>query len=389
MNTSETSLAANAKNTQATALPDIDTDYLIATLRQLLDIPSPSGFTDNIVHHTCEMLTDMGIEHELTRRGAIRATLPGVEGSPDRAVVSHLDTLGGMVKNLKPNGRLEVAPIGTWSSRFAEGARVTVFSDKRPVRGTILPLKASGHTFNKEIDTQPVEWRNLEIRVDEKTTDRQSLVDLGLEVGDFVAVDPQPEITDSGFVVSRHLDNKAGVAAMLAAAIAVVESGRRLPVECHLIFTIAEEVGVGASGTLHGDIAEMISVDNGTFAPGQNTSEFGVTIAAMDSSGPFDYHLVKFLTEMCRREEIPYARDVFNYYRSDAASALEAGNDVRTCLVCFGLDASHGYERVHSDSLTSLARLLSLYMVSDRIIRRDRKDLGSIEGFPWQPEDVT
>jgi peptidase M42 family hydrolase len=389
MNTSETSLAANAKNTQAAALPDIDTDYLIATLRQLLDIPSPSGFTDNIVHHTCEMLTEMGIEHELTRRGAIRATLPGVEGSPDRAVVSHLDTLGAMVKNLKPNGRLEVAPIGTWSSRFAEGARVTVFSDERPVRGTILPLKASGHTFNKEIDTQPVEWRNLEIRVDEKTTDRQSLVDLGLEVGDFVAVDPQPEITDSGFVVSRHLDNKAGVAAMLAAAKAVVESGRRLPVECHLIFTIAEEVGVGASGTLHGDIAEMISVDNGTFAPGQNTSEFGVTIAAMDSSGPFDYHLVKFLTEMCRREEIPYARDVFNYYRSDAASALEAGNDVRTCLVCFGLDASHGYERVHSDSLTSLARLLSLYMVSDRIIRRDRKDLGSIEGFPWQPEDVT
>ena len=389
MNTSETSLAANAKNTQAAALPDIDTDYLIATLRQLLDIPSPSGFTDNIVHHTCEMLTDMGIEHELTRRGAIRATLPGVEGSPDRAVVSHLDTLGAMVKNLKANGRLEVAPIGTWSSRFAEGARVTVFSDKRPVRGTILPLKASGHTFNKEIDTQPVEWRNLEIRVDEKTTDRQGLVDIGLDVGDFVAVDPQPEITDSGFVVSRHLDNKAGVAAMLAAAKAVVESGRRLPVECHLIFTIAEEVGVGASGTLHGDIAEMISVDNGTFAPGQNTSEFGVTIAAMDSSGPFDYHLVKFLTEMCRREEIPYARDVFNYYRSDAASALEAGNDVRTCLICFGLDASHGYERVHSDSLTSLARLLSLYMVSDRIIRRDRKDLGSIEGFPWQPEDVT
>ena len=389
MNTSETSLAANAKNTQAAALPDIDTDYLIATLRQLLDIPSPSGFTDNIVHHTCEMLTDMGIEHELTRRGAIRATLPGVEGSPDRAVVSHLDTLGAMVKNLKANGRLEVAPIGTWSSRFAEGARVTVFPDKRLVRGTILPLKASGHTFNKEIDTQPVEWRNLEIRVDEKTTDRQGLVDIGLDVGDFVAVDPQPEITDSGFVVSRHLDNKAGVAAMLAAAKAVVESGRRLPVECHLIFTIAEEVGVGASGTLHGDIAEMISVDNGTFAPGQNTSEFGVTIAAMDSSGPFDYHLVKFLTEMCRREEIPYARDVFNYYRSDAASALEAGNDVRTCLICFGLDASHGYERVHSDSLTSLARLLSMYMVSDRIIRRDRKDLGSIEGFPWQPEDVT
>ena len=107
----------------------------------------------------------------------------------------------------------------------------------------------------------------------------------------------------------------------------------------------------------------------------------------MDSSGPFDYHLVKYLIGLCRGNEIPFSRDVFNYYRSDAASALESGNDVRTCLVCFGLDASHGYERVHQDSLNHLARLLTAYMKSERILRRDRKDMGSIEDFPRQPED--
>ncbi|MEX2453078.1 MAG: osmoprotectant NAGGN system M42 family peptidase [Rhodospirillaceae bacterium] len=365
----------------------VDMDFLLATLRSLLDIPSPSGFTDNIVHFTCGVLSDLGIEYELTRRGAIRATLPGIEGSPDRAVVSHVDTLGAMVKNLKTNGRLDVAPIGTWSSRFAEGARVTIYTDEGPRRGTILPLKASGHTYNKEIDTQPVSWQNLEIRVDEKTANLNDLIAHGFSVGDFVSIDPLPEFTESGFISSRHLDNKAGVAAMLAAAKAVVENGDILPVECHLIFTIAEEIGVGASGTLHGDIAEMVSVDNGTLAPGQNTSEFGVTIAAMDSAGPFDYHLVKYLIELCRKNEIPFSRDVFNYYRSDAASALESGNDVRTCLVCFGLDASHGYERVHRDSLNHLSRLLTAYMKSERILRRDRKDLGSIEDFPRQPED--
>lgn len=369
----------------------IDLDYLRNTLRELLDIPSPSGFTDNIVHYTCGMLDDLGIEYELTRRGAIRATLPGIEGSPDRAVASHLDTLGAMVKNLKTNGRLDVAPIGTWSARFAEGARVTIFTDEGPRRGSILPLKASGHTYNKEIDTQPVSWQNLEIRVDEKIANLNDLIAHGFSVGDFVSIDTNTEFTKSGFVASRHLDNKAGVASMLTAAKAVVEAGDPLPVECHLIFTIAEEIGVGASGTLHGDIAEMVSIDNGTIAPGQNTSEFGVTIAAMDSSGPFDYHLVKFLLEICRRNEIPFSRDVFNYYRSDAASALEAGNDVRTCLICFGLDASHGYERVHEDSLRHLTRLLTAYMRSARILRRDRKELGSIEDFPHQPkpEDET
>lgn len=364
----------------------VDMDFMLSTLQRLLEMPSPSGFTDNIVHYTCGVLSDLGIEYELTRRGAIRATLPGIEGSPDRAVVSHLDTLGAMVKNLKTNGRLEVAPIGTWSSRFAEGARVTIYTDEGPRRGSILPLKASGHTYNTEIDTQPVAWQNLEIRVDEKTANLNDLIALGFSVGDFVAIDPLPEFTDSGFISSRHLDNKAGVAAMLAAAKAVVESGETIPVECHLIFTIAEEIGVGASGALHGDIAEMVSIDNGTLAPGQNTSEFGVTIAAMDSSGPFDYHLVKYLIELCRQNAIPFSRDVFNYYRSDAASALEAGNDVRTCLVCFGLDASHGYERVHRDSLHHLGRLLTAYIKSERILRRDRVDMGSIEDFPHQPQ---
>ncbi len=364
----------------------IDRDYMLKVLQELTAIPSPTGFTDNIVHHSCDLLSRLGIAHELTRRGAIRATLPGRDSSHSRAIVSHLDTLGAMVKNLKSNGRLEIAPIGTWSARFAEGARVTVFTDAGTRRGTILPLKASGHTYNKEIDTQPVSWTNLEVRVDEKTSSRNDLESLNIRVGDFIAIDTGTEILDNGFINSRHLDNKAGVSAMLSAAKAIVESGIVLPVQCHLIFTIAEEVGVGSSGTLHGDIAEMVSVDNGTVAPGQNTSEYGVTIAAMDSSGPFDYHLVRFLTDLCEKNGLPFSRDVFNYYRSDAASALEAGNDVRTCLLCFGLDASHGYERVHADSMEALARLLSIYMASERHIRRDAMEMGPVEDFPYQPD---
>ncbi|WP_198150867.1 hypothetical protein [Caldimonas taiwanensis] len=67
--------------------------------------------------------------------------------SPDRAIVAHLDTRGAMVKQLKPNGRLELVPMGDGSSRFAEGARVTPYGDDGLMcRGTILPCKASSHT---------------------------------------------------------------------------------------------------------------------------------------------------------------------------------------------------------------------------------------------------
>ncbi len=362
--------------------PEIDLDYLLAMLRDLLDIPSPSGFTDRVVLRACAELERLGVRYELTRRGAIRADLLGRLHSPDRAVVSHLDTLGAMVKRLKDNGRLELVPIGHWSARFAEGARVTIFTDTQALRGTILPLKASGHTFDDEIDRLPVGWDYVELRPDVMAESRADLERLGFNVGDFVAIDTNCEITPTGFVNARHLDNKAGAAVMFAAIKAVRDHGLELPIDCHMLFTISEEVGSGASAVLHGDVAEMVTVDNGTTAPGQNSRETGVTISMKDLSGPFDYHLTRRLLDLCREFEIPHQRDVFRWYRSDSASAVEAGNDIRTALVCFGVDASHGYERIHVDALRSLAELLTVYMQSPAVVSRDRAAIGPVAGFP-------
>lgn len=365
----------------------IDMDYVTGLLRRLLETPSPTGYTDRIVHFCGEELRRLGIPFELTRRGAIRADLKGRQSSPDRAIVAHVDTLGAMVKLLKPNGRLALVPIGTWSARFAEGARCTIFTDHGAYRGTILPLKASGHTYNDEIDTQPVSWDNLELRVDAVSASESDLLRLGLNVGDFVAIDARPEFEPNGFINSRHLDDKAGVAVMFGAAKAVRDAGVPLPVDCHLLLTISEEVGSGASSVLHGDVAEMVTIDNATPAPGQNSRESGVTVAMADSSGPFDYHLTHKLLGLCRDYDIRHQRDVFRYYRCDSAAAIEAGNDIRTALVCFGVDASHGYERTHVNSLRSLAELIALYMQSEPTFQRDRLGMGPLNGFPTQPMD--
>ena len=364
----------------------IDLGYLTGMLRQLIEIPSPSGYTDSIVHFVGEELERLSVPFELTRRGAIRAVLKGEQETPGRGIVAHLDTLGAMVKKLKSNGRLEVAPVGNWSSRFAEGARVTVFtSEGKTCRGTILPLKASGHAYDKEIDTQPVGWDHVEVRVDEFSDNADDLLQIGVRVGDYVAVDPNYELSDNGFINSRHLDNKAGVACMLAAAQALRQSGHVLDQSCYLLFTIFEEVGSGASSILHGDIAEMVSIDNATVAPIQNSLEAGITICMMDSSGPFDYHLTQRLIDLCDANELKYSRDIFNHYRCDAASAVEAGNDIRTALVCYGVDGSHGYERTHQFSLFELTKLLAYYIRGESIVKRDRYDLGPMKGFPTQP----
>lgn len=364
--------------------PHVDEKFLKDTLWELLLTPSPAGYTDSISRKVCAMLGDLGHDPQVTRRGAIRATIAGEQQQPQRAVVAHLDTLGGMVTQLKPNGRLACAPIGTWSSRFAEGARVTIFTDWGHQRGTIMPLLSSGHAYNEQIDTQPVSWDQVEVRIDDLSRNQEELFNAGFRVGDFIAIDPQPEFLDNGYIVSRHLDDKAGVAALLTALKHLRDAKVELPITSHALFTIFEEVGTGAAGVLNEDIAELVSVDNAVNAPIQNSSEYDVTIPMMDSSGPFDYHLVRRLLRLARDHEITHGRDVFRYYRSDAASAVEAGNDIRTALLCFGVDGSHGYERTHIGSLVQLTQLIVLYLQSPAVVARDRQRIADPAGFPEQ-----
>ena len=372
----------------------IDMEYVVDVMLRLLAIPSPSGRTDHVMQMVGEEIAALGMPFDLTRRGVLRAELPGENGdAPDRAIVVHADTVGAMVKRLKENGRLELVPIGTHNARFAEGARVTIFSDdlEHPRSGTVLPLKASGHRWGDEVDSQDAGWEHVEVRVDEMVDGPASLAALGVNVGDFVAFDTSPVITPSGYVNSRHLDDKAGIAAALGAFKALTDHDVVPPVNAHLLVTIAEELGLGASHGLDADVAEMVSIDISVVAPGQASTEHTVNIAAQDSSGPFDYHLVRRLAGLCRHHGIDHCRDVYGYYRSDAASALEAGAETRAALVGFGIDASHGYERTHLDGIRRVAELIAVYVQTDLTFRRwDTAPAGELKDFPStlvQPAD--
>lgn len=345
----------------------IDMSYLRQRLLEMLAIPSPTGFTDELSRYVCAQLTALGLDYQLSRRGTIVTRIPGVERRMARAVANHLDTIGAVVTALKPNGRLALAPVGTWSSRFAEGGRVSVFSRNSTHRGQVLPLLASGHAFNTRIDELPVAWEQVEVRLNEPCFDIEQLTQLGLGTGDFVAFDSDPEFADNGYICARHLDNKAGASALLTALKHISERAKAPAIDFLAIFTITEEVGTGASASLAKDVVEFLGIDIGPVAPGQNARETGVTLCAQDTSGPFDYHLRQKLKGLCRKYDIDHQVDVFRYYYSDANSAVKAGHDVRDALITFGTDATHGYERTHENSLESIARLLLHYSASKPI----------------------
>ena len=370
---------------EPSTMPEADRAWMIDTLLALLQTPSPSGRTDAVMQLIGDILKDLGVPFTLTRRGALTAELPGQSDTIDRAVVVHADTIGCMVRALKDNGRLELVPVGTFSARFATGARVRVFTDDPDefFTGTVMPLKASGHAFGDEIDTQPTEWEHVEVRIDRKVSTRADLERLGFQVGDFVALITSPELTEDGYIVSRHLDGKAGVAVALALARSVSAGQITLPHTTTIMVTITEEVGHGASHGLPPDVAELVSVDNAVCAPGQESIEDGVTIPMADLHGPFDYHLTRKLCRLAGERKIPYARDVFRYYRSDAAAAIEAGANTRAALVGFGLDGSHGWERTHIESLEAVYNLLHAWLQTPLTFAKwDAHPTGELKDFP-------
>jgi peptidase M42 family hydrolase len=363
----------------------IDMDYVQDVLVHLLRTASPTGRTDEVVQYVGELLMDLGMDLKVTRRGLLNATLPGRRTRPDRAIVVHADTIGCMVNRLKDNGRLEVTQLGTHSARFAEGAHVTIFTDDpaRTYTGTVLPLKSSGHQYGDEVDTQGVGWPLVEVRVDEPVCDAQGLMALGIQVGDFVSLDANPIVTPSGYVKSRHLDDKAGIAAALGAFKSLIDADVAPLVSAHLLVTIAEEVGHGATHGLDTDVAEMVAVDNAVVASGQQSREECANIAMLDSTGPFDYHFSRRLISLCEEHGIPHRRDTYRFYRSDAASAVEAGLEMRTALVGFGVDSSHGHERTHLDGICAVAQLLSLYLQTDLTFPEWDVDVrGELADFP-------
>ncbi|MGI8536558.1 MAG: osmoprotectant NAGGN system M42 family peptidase, partial [Mycobacteriales bacterium] len=116
---------------------------------------------------------------------------------------------------------------------------------------------------------------------------------------------------------------------------------------------------------------------------GQQSREDRVNIAMLDSTGPFDYHFSRRLLALCQEQEIPSTRDTLRHYRSDAASAVEAGLEMRTALIGFGVDSSHGHERTHLDGIRAVAELLAVYLQSDLTFPEwDTSERGTLQDFP-------
>lgn len=350
-------------------LPPIDVAKMVDFLVRLLEIPSPTGDTDQAVAFLQETFAQefakQPLQWKATPKGILVGAWPGESQEKPRAVTAHVDTLGAMVQEIKSNGRLRVTQLGGWSWTSVEGEGVTIFaSSGQTYRGAFLPTTASIHAYAAKDRTAARDNTNMEVRIDACTQSAEETGQLGIRVGDIIAFDPRVEVSDSGFIRSRHLDDKASIACIFGALTALAEAGLRPNQDLTIHISNYEEVGHGAAAGLPKNLVDLLSVDMAVVAPKQQSDEFSVTICAKDSAGPYHMGMRRELETLAQQNDISYRTDIYPYYGSDGESYWRAGGDVRVGLIGPGVDASHHYERTHREALENTAKLLVAYFLS-------------------------
>ena len=332
--------------------------WMTKTLKNLCNIPSPSGFTHHISNHVFEILTQLGYSPIKNCKNGILCSI-NTKG-PVLTLAAHLDTLGGIVRSIKSNGRLRISKIGGWAENTVSGENCLIHTHEgKTISGTMQYTESSVHT-SRNISKEKNE-EEIEVVIDEKVHSKQDTLEKGIEVGNFVSFDPRFTITNTGYIKSRHLDDKAGSVLLLAVAKWIQENPDKVRQKIHFYFTTYEEVGHGGSSGVPVDTEEMIAVDMGAIGSDLMGSEEKVSICVKDSGGPYDYDVTNKLIQLAKKNHLDYAADVFPYYGSDVETTLRAGYLVKHGLIGPGVSSSHGYERTHQEGLWNTFQLITHY----------------------------
>lgn len=340
----------------------INKNYVVTTLQDLLNTPSPSGFCNDIMNLLEKKITELNLTLSRTKKGCGVITIPGQNKDYTVGLSAHVDTLGAMVRSIKSNGTIRFTSIGGYMMNSVESEYCTIHTRSgKTYTGTILSTSPSVHVFDNARELKRTE-ENMEIRIDEVVNSKEDVENLEISVGDFISFDSRTSVSESGYIKSRHLDDKAGVSILLGFIEFLNKNNITPKYNVKLFISTYEEVGHGSS-YIPEDIDELIAIDMGAIGDDLGCTEHQVSICAKDSSGPYDYDIVSKLISLAKDNSLDYAVDIYPHYGSDVSAALSAGNDIKGGLIGPGVHASHSIERTHIDGLINTTALLISYLV--------------------------
>lgn len=339
-----------------------DIDLFKKLSLDIFNCDSPTGYTTNVINLIKKYIDSFGFENKILNNGALEVSIKGVDDTKTVATSAHVDTLGLMVRSIKSNGKLALTTLGGPLTPTLDGEYCKVYTrDNKVYRGTILSTSPAVHVF-KDAASLDRSIDNLEVRLDEVVNSSEDTLKLGIQNGDIVCYDTKFEITESGFLKTRFIDDKASAVILLMLLYEASKNKLKFKYNTKIYFVVYEEVGHGAS-MIDKSISEFVTLDMGCVGLDLAGDEFKVSICAKDSGGPYDYELTTKLINIASENNLDYTVDIFPFYGSDIGAARRAGVDFKGALIGTGVSASHGMERTHIKGIENTLKLIYLYLI--------------------------
>ncbi len=346
-------------------LPQPDVSRLLNLMEMVIDTPSVVGYYPEIDEVIANYAAKTGYEVSVDNRHTLYVTIPGQSHERTVCVGAHLDTIGMVVRAVEDNGWLDVRNLGGVNFHSLEGENVYVHTRKNGTySGMVICKSHSVHVFDDARERER-DFAEMAILLDEDVASKQEVLELGIQPGDLVSVEPRFTVTETGYIKSRHIDDKASVAILLEIMALLKEQNLTPQFDTMFAFPINEEIGLGGK-FVPDSVDEYLALDIGLVGGLQNGSEKKVSISGADRIAPYDWDHTTMLMDMAQAHEIDYAMDIYYRYASDATAAFQASNNITPLSIGMGTLNSHGYERTHIDGVVNTCLLTLAYLLDER-----------------------
>jgi tetrahedral aminopeptidase len=339
-----------------------------ALLQRLIASSSPSGFEQRAQQVVREEALAFADEVRTDVHGNVIASL-NPKGYPRVMLTAHIDELGFLIRYIDEQGYLYFTPIGGFDASTLQGERVIVHTPGGPVSG-VVGCRAV-HLLEGDERGKVPSLRDMWIDIGAASQEEaRQLVPLGSAATRAA----QPEILRGDLVVSRALDNKSGICAIIEALRRLHERRAQLHAAVFLVSAVQEEVGTRGAQTSAYSIDPHIALTvDVTFASDHpQTSKIrlgdvklgggpGITIG-----GFVNPRIYQGMIAAAEKAEIPYQYDIQSSYTgtdNDKIQVIRGG--VATGLLNIPCRYMHsGSEVVSLKDIDATAELMAQFVLS-------------------------
>lgn len=336
-----------------------------AFLKELLDIPGPSGFEAAPAKAWRREAQTFADQVRPDSAGNSYATL-NPDARPRIMLAGHIDEIGVMATHIDEDGFIYFDTIGGWDSQVFVGQRVVMLGRSGMVPGVIG--KRAIHLIEKEDRDKISKVSDLWIDIGAGSgADAKSRI----QVGDAGVLASTVQELPGGRLVSRSMDNRIGAFVVLEALRLLAK--QRPSAGVTAVATAQEEISYTGGGArtsatgLEADLAIVVDVTHATDCPGVEKKKHGeVKLGGgpvLSRGSAVNQAVFTLLRDTAEAEKIPYTIQASpRVTGTDADSIFTAHRGIPTGLISVPLRYMHSpNEMVALADLDRAADLLAAF----------------------------